>query len=190
MSTPFIHPSAEVGEQVELGEGVQIWHHAHVMDGARLGAGVLLGHAVFVGRGVRIGARCRIQNHANLFEGVELDDDVFVGPSATFTNVKNPRIGRRGTFLPTRVARGVTIGANATILPGLLLGESCFVAAGAVVTRDVAPFSLVQGAPARAVGFVSAAGERLDFGAGTEARCPESGELYRLEEGRVVRGSS
>jgi UDP-2-acetamido-3-amino-2,3-dideoxy-glucuronate N-acetyltransferase len=183
---PFVHASALVEAGAELGPGVKIWHHCHVMSGARLGAGSQLGHACFVGRNVRIGERTRVQNHVSVFEGVELDDDVFVGPSATFTNVKNPRAHvRRNTALSrTIVRRGATIGANATILPGVELGEHCFVGAGAVVTRDVPPYALVVGAPARQRGWVSRHGEKLAFENGV-AHCPATGERYELEAGAV-----
>ena len=180
-SAAFIHETAEVHSSALLAPGVRIWHFCHVMDGARIGAGSQLGHGCFVGRGVRIGARVRIQNHVSLFEGVELEDDVFVGPSAAFTNVKNPRahVSRRAEFRGTLVRRGATIGANATILPGLELGEYCFVGAGAVVTHDVPAYALVVGTPARATGYVSRHGERLAF-AGDAAVCPATGERYVL----------
>jgi UDP-2-acetamido-3-amino-2,3-dideoxy-glucuronate N-acetyltransferase len=183
---PFVHASACVDEGVSLGAGAQIWHFCHVMDGARIGAGAMLGHACFVGRNVVIGERVRIQNHVSVFEGVELEADVFVGPSAVFSNVQHPRaaIPKRSEFRPTTVGRGATIGANATILPGVVLGEYCFVAAGAVVSKDVAPYALVMGVPARARGWVSRHGERLVFEAGV-ASCPVTGECYRLDRDRV-----
>jgi UDP-2-acetamido-3-amino-2,3-dideoxy-glucuronate N-acetyltransferase len=182
----FVHPSAVVETGESLARGVKIWHFCHVMAGARLGAGSQLGQGCFVGRGVSIGARVRIQNHVSLFEGVELEDDVFVGPSATFTNVKNPRahVTRRSEFRRTLVRRGATIGANATVLPGVELGEHCFVGAGAVVTRDVPAHALVVGVPARAIGWMSRHGERLTF-AGGEAVCPATGERYELSASGV-----
>jgi len=185
---PFVHASTVVENDVELGPGARVWHFCHVMAGARIGAGSQLGQGCFVGRGVVIGERVRIQNHVSVFEGVELEDDVFVGPSATFTNVKNPRahVSRRNEFLPTRVRRGATIGANATILPGVELGEYCFVGAGAVVTRDVAPYALVVGAPARGAGWMSRHGEALHFENG-RARCSATGESYTLVDGVVAR---
>lgn len=183
---PWAHPSAVVSPEAGLGPGVKIWHFCHVMDGARLGAGSQLGQGCFVGRTVRIGCGVRIQNHVSIFEGVELEDDVFVGPSATFTNVKNPRahVSRRAEFRRTLVRRGATIGANATILPGVELGEYCFVGAGAVVTHDVAAFALVVGTPARPRGYVSRHGERLAFANGA-AVCPATGERYVLTEAGV-----
>jgi UDP-2-acetamido-3-amino-2,3-dideoxy-glucuronate N-acetyltransferase len=156
------------------------------MSGARIGARSMLGQGCFVASGVRIGDGVRVQNQVSLYEGVELEDDVFVGPCAVFTNVKNPRafVARKAEYRPTLVRRGATIGANATILPGITLGEYSFVAAGAVVTRDVPAYTLVLGAPAKACGFVSRYGERLEFTDGA-ALCPKTGERYRLEAGVV-----
>jgi len=183
---PFVHASACVDQGATLGAGAHVWHFCHVMAGASIGAGVMLGHACFVGRDVRIGERSRVQNHVSLFEGVELEADVFVGPSAVFTNVEHPRaaVPKRGEFRRTRVGRGATIGANATILPGVTLGEYSFVAAGAVVREDVAPHVLVMGVPARAKGFVGRHGERLVF-EGAIGRCPVTGERYELDGNRV-----
>jgi UDP-2-acetamido-3-amino-2,3-dideoxy-glucuronate N-acetyltransferase len=185
-SDPSIHPTAVVDPSAELGPGVRIWHFCHVMAAARLGAGSMLGHACFVGRGVAIGRGVRVQNHVSLFEGVELEDDVFVGPSAVFTNVENPRanVDRKSEYLRTRVRRGATIGANATILPGVTLGEFCFVGAGAVVREDVPAHALVLGVPARPAGWVSRRGERLVF-ADNVAFCPVTGERYELTAGGV-----
>jgi len=187
-AAPSIHPSAVVDPGARLGDGVTIWHFCHVMEGARLGAGVMLGHGSFVGRNVNVGPRSRIQNNVSLFEGVELEDDVFVGPSATFTNVVNPRahVARRAEFRRTLVRRGATIGANATILPGVEIGEYAFVAAGAVVTRDVPAHALAVGVPARQRGWVSRHGEKLAFENGS-ALCPATGERYELSEMGGVR---
>lgn len=182
----MIHGSSIVDAGVVLGPGVRIWHFCHVMEGARIGADSQLGQGCFVGRKVTIGARARIQNHVNLFEGIELEDDVFVGPAVTFSNVKHPRahVSRRAEFERTLVRRGASIGANATVLPGVVLGEYCFVAAGAVVSSDVADHSLVAGVPARPLGWVSRHGERLRFEAGL-AECSATGERYELSGGRV-----
>lgn len=189
MAPPEIHPSAILGEGVLVGRDTKIWHFCHVMAGARIGARCVLGHAVFVGARVVIGDGCRIQNHVSVFEGVTLEDDVFVGPGASFTNVKNPRafVRRRHEFMSTRVCRGATIGAHATILPGVELGRWSFVAAGAVVTRSVPDYGLVQGTPARHVGWMSRHGERLQLDSAGLARCPATGEMYRLEGDRLVR---
>lgn len=183
---PFVHPSAIVDEGAELGAGVKVWHFCHVMAGARIGAGSVLGQNCFVAASVVVGAGARVQNNVSLYDGVELGDHVFVGPSVVFTNVKSPRaeFPRKAEYRRTVVERGVSIGANATILPGVRLGAYAFVGAGAVVTADVAAFELVLGAPARRVGWMSRAGERLEF-RGYEARCARTRELYRLDGDRV-----
>jgi UDP-2-acetamido-3-amino-2,3-dideoxy-glucuronate N-acetyltransferase len=156
------------------------------MTGARIGAGSMLGQGCFVASGVRIGAGVRVQNQVSLYDGVELEDEVFVGPSAVFTNVRNPRafVARKAEYRRTLVKRGASIGANATILPGVTLGAYCFVAAGAVVTRDVADYALVVGAPAVQRGWMSRQAERLRFEQGL-AVCPASGERYRFDAGEV-----
>ncbi len=176
---PFVHPSAVIDAGAVLGPGTKVWHFAHVCAGARVGAGTVLGQGCYVGPGVEIGPGCRIQNHVSVYEGVTLAEEVFVGPSAVFTNVRNPRahVSRRGEFAPTRVARRVTIGANATIVCGVSLGEGAFVGAGAVVTRDVAPRSLVLGTPARPRGHACDCGERLPEPLGPCRRC---GALHRV----------
>lgn len=181
-----VHPSAIVEPGAELGPGACIWHFCHVMAGACVGAGSMLGQGCFVGRGVRIGRGVRVQNHVSLFEGVELEDDVFVGPSVVFTNVVNPRAAypKKHEFRRTVVRRGATVGANATILPGVVLGSYCFVGAGAVVREDVPDHVLVVGVPARARGFVSRHGERLEFHDGA-AICPATGERYALSAAGV-----
>lgn len=188
MASPEIHPTAIVGAGVHIGEDTRVWHHCHVMAGARIGARCVLGHSVFIGPNVVVGDGCRIQNHVSLFDGVILEDEVFVGPSATFTNVKTPRafVSRKHEFQSTRVGRGATIGANATILPGVELGRWCFVAAGAVVTRSVPDFALVMGVPARPSGWVSRHGERLALDGEGRGRCPVTQERYRLEGGRLL----
>jgi len=186
VAEPSIHPTADVDASAIIGPGARIWHFCHVMDGARIGARSMLGHGCFVGRGVTIGAGVRVQNHVSVFEGVELEDEVFVGPSAVFTNVKNPRAARprQGDFSRTLVRRGATIGANATILSGIVLGEYCFVAAGAVVREDVPAYALVVGVPARRAGWMSRQGERLEFEAGVSV-CKASGDRYELSAAGV-----
>ena len=175
-----VHPSAVIDDDVELGDGSRVWHFVHVSAGARIGVQCSLGQNVFIGRNVRVGRGVRIQNNVSVYEGVELEDDVFVGPSCVFTNVKNPRafVSRKHAYLPTRVGRGASLGANATIVCGVTLGAYCFVGAGAVVTRDVAPYALVVGAPATLLGYVCRCGERLR-GQGL-ATCSDCGESYQI----------
>ncbi|MEZ5667340.1 MAG: acyltransferase [Alphaproteobacteria bacterium] len=175
----FVHETACIDDGAEIGDGTRIWHFCHVSQGARIGARCVLGQNVFVGPGVVIGAGCKIQNNVSIYQGVELADEVFCGPSCVFTNVLTPRafIERKAEFAPTRVGRGATIGANATVVCGVAIGRYAMVGAGAVVTRDVPDHALAVGNPARCIGWVSRAGERL----GTDLVCPRTGERYRLE---------
>jgi acetyltransferase-like isoleucine patch superfamily enzyme len=175
-SDVFVHPSAYVDAGCIIGSGTKIWHFSHVMTDATLGADCTLGQNVMIGRGVKVGERCRIQNNVSLFEGITLDAGVFCGPSCVFTNVINPRaeIERKDEFKRTHVGRGATIGANATIMCGNEIGAYAFVAAGAVVTRDVPAHAIVAGVPARQIGWMSHDGERL----GPDLRCPRSGRRY------------
>lgn len=189
MAAPTIHPSAIVDPGAEIGEDARIWHWTHVCGGARIGAGCSLGQNVYVAPSVIIGQGCKIQNNVSLYDGVVLEDEVFCGPSMVFTNVVNPRsaVNRKSEYLPTRVCRGATIGANATIVCGATIGANAFIAAGAVVRGDVAPFALMAGVPARRIGWMSRSGERLALppsGSG-EARCPATGERYRLDGDRL-----
>lgn len=186
MNSTFVHPTAVVDEGVEIGADTKIWHFVHVSAGAQIGARCSLGQNCFVGRGVRIGDGVRVQNNVSIYEGVEVEDDAFLGPSCVFTNVLNPRsfVSRKHEYRPTRVGRGATIGANAVIVCGHDIGEHAFVGAGAVVTKDVPPYALVVGNPARRIGWVSRAGVRLPEG--TDVACPETGERYRVEGERCV----
>jgi UDP-2-acetamido-3-amino-2,3-dideoxy-glucuronate N-acetyltransferase len=186
-SDVFIHPTATVDPEVEIGEGTRIWHYTHVMSGAKIGRNCVLGQNVFIGRNVRIGDGVKIQNNVSVYEGVELEDYVFCGPSCVFTNVKTPRSAfprSRDEYLPTLVKRGATIGANATIVCGVTIGEWAFVAAGAVVTKDVPPYALVAGVPARIIGWVCCCGSRLLFDENLEATC-SCGKRYRKEGDKV-----
>ncbi len=185
----FVHPTAVVDDDVELGEGTKVWHFVHVSEGARIGKDCSLGQNCFVGRGVRIGDGVRVQNNVSIYERVEVEDGAFLGPSCVFTNVVNPRsfVSRKHEYEPTRVGRGASVGANAVIVCGHDLGEYSFVGAGAVVTKDVAPYALVVGNPARPIGWMSRAGVRLpDAAEGAEVACPETGERYRIEGERCV----
>ena len=183
------HPTAIVDEGASIGEGTRIWHWVHVSAGARIGGGCSLGQNVFIGNRVVIGANCKIQNHVSVYDNVTLEDDVFCGPSMVFTNVINPRshVSRRHEFRDTLVKRGATLGANCTIVCGVTIGEYAFVGAGAVVTRDVKPYALMTGVPARQTGWMSTHGERLDLpvdGSGA-AVCQATGARYRLENGHL-----
>ena len=180
-ATVFVHPTALVDEPSSVGEGTKIWHFSHVMKNARIGKGCSLGQNVYVGSRASLGDGVKVQNNVSIYDDVVLEDEVFCGPSAVFTNVLNPRafIERKSEYKPTLVRRGASIGANATIVCGVTLGEYCFVAAGAVVTRDVAAFALVKGSPARRSGFVCRCGEKL--AAGTTPRCARCGLGYRID---------
>jgi len=162
LSTAFIHPTAIVEDDAVVGSGTRIWHRSHVRAGSRIGADCTIGFAVYVDTGVTIGDRCKIQNHVSVYRGVVLEDDVFVGPSATFTNDLHPRAGTSDwRVVPTRVRRGGSIGANATIVCGVKLGAWSMVGAGAVVTSDVPAHGLVLGTPARLRGWVCECGRPL-----------------------------
>lgn len=180
----YVHPSSVVDDDVVLGDGTRIWHFCHLQAGARVGRSCVLGQNVYVGPGVEIGDRAHIQNNVSVYEGVTLEDEVFAGPSVVFTNVRFPRIGvdRRGEFRPTRVCRGATLGANATVICGVTIGSYATVGAGSVVTGDVAPHALVMGVPARAVGWVCRCGERLVFADDQHtARCARCEAEYDLD---------
>jgi UDP-2-acetamido-3-amino-2,3-dideoxy-glucuronate N-acetyltransferase len=160
-----VHPTAEVEEGAVLGAGTRIWRFCHVQTGARIGAGCVLGQSCYVASGARIGDRCRIQNHVSLYDGVTLGDDVFVGPSAVFTNVRRPRAAhpQKPAYGETRVGSGATIGANATVVCGVRIGARAMVGAGAVVTRDVPDHAVAVGAPARITGWICACGASLAY---------------------------
>ena len=182
---PVIDPSAIVDAGCQVGEGTRVWHFSHLVAGCRVGRRCSIGQNVVVMPTAVVGDGCRIQNNVTIYDGVTLEDDVFIGPSAVFTNVVNPRafIPRKSEYRPTVVRRGASVGANATVVCGHEVGEYALVGAGSVVTRDVPAFALVAGCPARRVGWVSRAGHRLLFGADGLATCPETGEVYRLTLG-------
>ena len=186
----FAHESAYIDDGCEIGEGTKIWHFCHVMSGAKLGRGCNLGQNVLVSSGVTIGNNVKIQNNVSVYTGVTLEDDVFCGPSCVFTNVINPRsqIVRHSQYQRTLVRRGVTIGANATIVCGATLGRYAFIGAGAVVRGDVPDYALMLGVPARQRGWMSRHGHRLtEQNAAGELLCPESGWRYQEVEPGVLR---
>jgi len=178
----FAHPTTVIDPGAKIGEGTRIWHFCHLSAEAVLGNDCVLGQNVFVANGVRLGNGVKVQNNVSIYTGVTCEDEVFLGPSMVFTNVVNPRsfVERKQEFLPTLVKRGASIGANATILCGVTLGEYCMVGAGAVVTKDVPDFALVAGLPARQIGWVSRLGHRLVLDESGMATCPESGETYNF----------
>ena len=189
--TQAIHPSAIVDAGAVLGSGTRVWHFAHVCAGARIGARCSLGQNVFVGNKVVIGDACKIQNNVSVYDDVTLEEGVFCGPSMVFTNVYNPRslVERKDEYRPTLVRKGATLGANCTIVCGTTIGEYAFVAAGAVVNRDVKSYALMAGVPARQIGGMSRHGERIDLplGGSGEAACAATGDRYRLEDGVLSR---
>lgn len=179
--TFFAHKSAVIDEGAVVGDGTKIWHFCHVMTGSVIGEKCVLGQNVAVGPDARIGNGCKIQNNVSIYKGVTIEDDVFCGPSAVFTNVRTPRafVERKDEFEPTLVKRGASIGANATIVCGVVIGEYAMIGAGAVVTADVPSYALMVGAPAQFVGWVSRTGERL----GHDLVCPRTGERYACDNG-------
>jgi UDP-2-acetamido-3-amino-2,3-dideoxy-glucuronate N-acetyltransferase len=190
----LVHATAIVDQGATIGNGTRIWHWVHVCAGARIGSLCSLGQNVFVGNNVVIGNNVKIQNNVSVYDNVVLEDDVFCGPSMVFTNVINPRssVIRKAEYRSTRVMRGATIGANATVICGVTIGEHAFVAAGAVVTRDVKSYALVAGVPAVQVGWMSRHGERLALpltGSGA-AKCPATSEPYVLVDGECMRTES
>ncbi len=185
----FAHPTAVIDEGCQIGQGTKIWHFTHVMPQSTIGEGCNLGQNVVVAPQVVLGKNVKVQNNVSIYTGVECEDDVFLGPSMVFTNITNPRseVVRRGQYERTVVRKGATIGANATIICGHDIGRYAFIGAGAVVTREVQPYSLVVGNPGRHVGWMSEYGHRLHFDKDGIAVCPESGEKYKFEDGGVTR---
>ncbi len=170
-----------VDDRASIGAGTKIWHHAQIREYAEIGRNCNIGKDVYIDFGVKMGDRVKIQNHVSIYHGVEIKDDVFIGPSATFTNDKHPRawLWDGDRLCRTKVERGVSIGANATIVCGIILGRYCIIGAGSVVTKDVPPHALVLGNPGKTVGFVCECGERLD----ADMKCPSCGKSYpELEE--------
>jgi len=181
--TVFVDKTATVDANVSIGAGTKVWHYSHVLSGSVIGERCTIGQNVMIGPNVRVGNGCKIQNNVSIYAAVTLEDDVFCGPSMVFTNVLTPRahVERKNDFLPTLVRKGATIGANATIVCGNVIGSYAMVGAGAVVTHDIDDYALVVGNPARRVGWVSRNGDRL----GQDLVCPATGERYALIEGRL-----
>ncbi len=179
----YIHETACIDQGAKIGEGTKIWHFSHVMPGAQIGENCILGQNVFVGSKAVLGKGVKVQNNVSLYDAVILEDDVFCGPSCVFTNVSNPRafIERKAEYKETRVKRGATIGANATIICGISIGEYALIGAGAVVTKNVKPHALMLGVPAVHKGWVSKTGAVL----GNDLKCPETGEHYQIENGQL-----
>lgn len=185
----YSHPSAIVDEGCNIGAGSKIWHFSHIMTGCTLGEKCNIGQNVVVSPGVILGNNVKVQNNVSIYEGVTCGDDVFLGPSMVFTNVTNPRsaVNRRGQYSKTHVGKGVSIGANATIVCGHDIGEYAFIGAGTVVTKTVLSFALIVGNPGRQIGWMSEYGHRLEFNQKGIAVCPESAQEYQLENQQVTR---
>lgn len=183
------HPTAVIDENCHIGEGTKIWHFSHIMSGCVIGENCNIGQNVVVSPEVVLGRNVKVQNNVSIYTGVVCEDDVFLGPSMVFTNVINPRsaVNRRGSYSKTIVRRGASIGANATIVCGHDIGEFAFIGAGAVVTKEVFPYALVVGNPARQTGWMSEYGHKLQFDKEGFATCPESRERYQLHDGRVTK---
>ena len=185
----FIHETAVIDEPCTIGSGSKIWHFSHIMPDSVLGDNCNLGQNVVVSSKVILGNNVKVQNNVSIYTGVICEDDVFLGPSMVFTNIINPRsaVVRRDKYVSTLIKRGASIGANATVICGNTIGEFALIGAGAVITRDVAPYALVVGNPAKQIGWVSEYGNRLEFGESGKATCDESGQEYLLENDSVRR---
>jgi UDP-2-acetamido-3-amino-2,3-dideoxy-glucuronate N-acetyltransferase len=185
----FAHETAVIDEGCEIGKGTKIWHFSHIMPKCVIGENCNIGQNVVVSPEVILGQNVKVQNNVSIYTGVICEDDVFLGPSMVFTNIVNPRsaVVRRGEYVRTVVKKGASIGANATIVCGHDIGEFSFIGAGAVVTKEVLPYALVVGNPARHVGWMSEFGHRLNFDENGIAVCPESYEKYKLKNGRVIK---
>jgi UDP-2-acetamido-3-amino-2,3-dideoxy-glucuronate N-acetyltransferase len=183
----YAHPSAFVDEGADIGKGTKIWHFSHIMSGCKLGDNCNVGQNVVISPQVELGQNVKVQNNVSIYTGVICEDDVFLGPSMVFTNVLNPRsaVNRKNEYLQTRVGKGASIGANATIVCGHDIGEYAFIGAGAVVTKTVKPYALVVGNPAKQIGWMSSNGHRLEFDKSNIATCPEGGQIYKLVNDKI-----
>ena len=185
----FNHETAIIDEGCEIGSGTKIWHFSHLMTGCIIGKNCNIGQNVVVSPGVVLNDNVKVQNNVSVYTGVTCEDDVFLGPSCVFTNVINPRsaISRKHGYIPTKVCKGASIGANATIICGCVIGEYAMVGAGAVVTKDIPPYALVVGNPARQIGWISEYGHQLSFDKHGVAFCLESKEEYLFKDGKVAK---
>lgn len=185
----FAHETAVIDEGCTIGKGTRIWHFSHIMTGSELGENCNIGQNVVISPGVKLGKNVKVQNNVSIYTGVICEDDVFLGPSMVFTNIINPRsaVVRKDQYVKTIVEKGASIGANSTIICGNRIGAFAFVGAGAVVTKDLKPYALVVGNPARQTGWMSEYGHKLSFDHDGMAICPESHEKYRLENGNVYK---
>jgi UDP-2-acetamido-3-amino-2,3-dideoxy-glucuronate N-acetyltransferase len=193
MQDSTIHPTAIVDEGAQIGEGTRVRHFVHVCSGAKIGKNVSLGQNVFVGNQVTIGDRCKVQNNVSVYDNVTLEEGVFCGPSMVFTNVNNPRalIERKNEYRNTLVKKGATLGANCTVVCGVTIGEYAFVGAGAVVNKDVKPYALMVGVPARQIGWMSEFGAKLNLPleGQAQAACQHTGDLYMLKDAKLSKQS-
>ncbi|WP_224485315.1 acyltransferase [Robertkochia aurantiaca] len=185
----FSHESSYIDDGCVIGEGTKIWHFSHVMSDSRIGENCNIGQNVVISPKVILGSNVKIQNNVSVYSGVICEDDVFLGPSMVFTNILNPRsaVVRKGSYVQTLVKKGASIGANATVVCGNTIGEYALIGAGAVVTKDVLPYALLVGNPAKQIGWVSEYGHRLDFNEHKVGICPESGQEYQLENNNLKR---
>ena len=183
----FAHETAVIDEKCKIGKGTKIWHFSHIMSGSEIGENCNIGQNVVISPGVKLGRNVKVQNNVSIYTGVICEDDVFLGPSMVFTNIVNPRsaVIRKDSYVSTIVEKGATVGANSTIVCGHRIGMYAFIGAGAVVTREVKPYALVVGNPARQTGWMSEYGHKLKFDEAGVAICPESGEKYRILDGNV-----
>jgi len=187
LTNTLIHPTAIIDPGAQIGEGTRIWHFSHLMPQSRVGEYCILGQNVFIDNNAIVGNGVKIQNNVSVYNGVYIEDDAFIGPSVVFTNVINPRsfIERKNEFKQTLIKKGASIGANATILCGVTIGEYAMIGAGAVITKNIAPHALVTGNPSIQQGWVSKSGYTLKFNELNEAICPGTGEIYKIEDHRI-----
>jgi UDP-2-acetamido-3-amino-2,3-dideoxy-glucuronate N-acetyltransferase len=185
----FAHETAVIDEGCKIGRGTKIWHFSHIMSGSEIGEMCNIGQNVVISPGVKLGSNVKVQNNVSIYTGVICEDDVFLGPSMVFTNIINPRsaVVRKDRYVSTIVEKGASVGANSTIICGNRIGAYSFIGAGAVVTKDVKPYALVVGNPARQTGWMSEYGHKLIFNEQGYATCPESGENYRIQDGIVLK---